>query len=97
MQLQSTAGGGIVLEQAAAVDVLADLLERAMAGLFHDGAFGSAAFGCRGRETRAEQVSGEDRRIETDLAGQALDDLGQLVVGDRRIGCFPTPPSQRWK
>jgi hypothetical protein len=28
-------------------------------------------------------VSGEDRLVETGCAGQAFDDLGKLVVGDR--------------
>jgi hypothetical protein len=54
-------------------------------------------FGGRGGEPGAERVSGEDRRVETSLTGQALDDLGQLVVGDRGIAGFPAPPSQRRK
>jgi hypothetical protein len=44
-QLQTASCGDVVLEEAAAADVLADLLQRAVAGLFHDGALGGAAFG----------------------------------------------------
>jgi hypothetical protein len=91
---QTASGGGIILKEAAAADVFADLLEGTMASLVHDGAFGSAAFGGRSRQAGAEGVAGEATRIEAGACGQAFDDFSELVIADSLVGPFPAPAAE---
>ena len=64
---EAAPGCGIVFEKTAAADAFAYLLERAVAGLVHNGAFGGAAFGGRGGEAGAQGVSRQGCCIEAGL------------------------------
>jgi len=92
---QPASGGGVVLEEAAATDVLADLFKRAVPGVLHDGALGGAAFSRRSSEARAQRVSGEGSGRKSHPHGQAFDDFGELVIADG-FNCHFPAPTGRW-
>ena len=61
--LKSGLCGGIVLEDGAAADIAAHLLEAFVSGVLHDGPLAGAMFGGRRRQARAQAVSGIESGI----------------------------------
>jgi hypothetical protein len=74
--LEAAPGSGVVLEEAAAADILADLFERTMAGLFHDGALP--------KSSRRRRTTSERRKAPANPTSSNARSLRRAVTSRRR-------------